>query len=190
MSDLVNETLCFKITETAPIVKWKKFEYVVIGVNSDNSGKKKPQLVDKSTTPGEMFSHFKNLLKTYPSHQFRANWQNQQLRELVENLPVCHTVAVHDYSENYMCSMQDQMQSLYFSQVQASIHITILHRHALLGIDGIESPEENPLIITEHIFVISSDCKHDHHSVHSARKLMDGYLKKMGMKYQKGFIFL
>ena len=29
------------ITETAPIVKWKKFEYVVIGVNSDNSEKKK-----------------------------------------------------------------------------------------------------------------------------------------------------
>ena len=146
------------ITETAPKVKWTKFEYVVIGVNSDNSEKKKLQLVDKLTTPGGMFSHFKNLLLTYPSHQFRANWQNQQLRELVENLPVGRAVAVDDYSENYTCSMQDQIQSLYFSQVQASIHITILHRHALLNIDGIESTEENPFVITEHIFVISPDC--------------------------------
>ena len=110
------------ITETAPIVKWRKFEYVVIGVNSDNSEKKKLQLVDKSTTPGKMFSHFKNLLKTYPSHQFWANWQNQQLHELVENLPVGHAVAVHDYSENYTCSMQDHIQSLYFSQVHSYYH--------------------------------------------------------------------
>ncbi len=60
-------------TETAPIVKWQKFEYVVIGVNADNSEKKKLKLVDKSTTPGEMFSCLKNLLQTYPTHQFRAN---------------------------------------------------------------------------------------------------------------------
>ena len=105
-----------------PIVKWRKFEYVVIGVNSDNSEKKKLQLVDKLTPPGEMFLHFKNLLQRYPSHQFQANWQNQQLRELVENLPLGHVIAVHDYSENYMCSMQDQIQSLYFSQVQASMY--------------------------------------------------------------------
>jgi hypothetical protein len=134
-------------TETAPIVKWQKFEYVVIGVNADNSEKKKLKLVDKSTTPGEMFSCLKNLLQTYPSHQFRANWQNQQLRELVENLPVGHALAVHDYSENYTCTMQDQIQSLYFSQVQASIHVTILHRHALMNVDGIESTDENPFVI-------------------------------------------
>lgn len=168
-------------TDAAPLIKWRKFEYVVIGVNDDNSDKKKLKLVDKLTSPGEMFSCLKNLLQTYPSHQFRAKWQNQQLRDIVENLPIGHTVAVHDYSENYTCTMQDQIQSLYFSQVQASIHVTILHRHALLNVDGIQSTEENPSIITEHIFVISPDCKHDHHSVHSARKLMDGYLKQIGM---------
>ena len=87
--------------------------------------------------------------------------------------------------------MQDQIQSLYFSQVQASIHVTILHRHALMDVDGIESTEQNPQLITKHLFVISPDCKHDHHSVHSARKLMDGYLKEIGMIYMevKTFFF-
>ena len=167
--------------EAAPLVKWRKLEYVVIGVNDDNSDKKKLKLVDKLTSPGEMFSCLQNLLQTYPSHQFRANWQNQQLRELVENLPTGHAVAIHDYSENYSCAMQDQIQSLYFSQIQASIHVTILHRHALTNVDGIESTAEDPSIVTEHIFVISPDCKHDHHSVYSARKLMDGYLNEIGM---------
>lgn len=209
LSDLVSETLCPKqegkeyhepkclsrkcencgidgfktteiendCTETAPMVNWRKFEYVVMDNNSD---KKKLKLVDKSTPVGEMFSCLKNLLQTYPSHQFRAKWQNQQLRELVQNLPIGHVVAVHDYSENYTCAMQDQIQSLYFSQVQASIHVTILHRHALMDVDGVLSTEENPVVITEHLFVISADCKHDHHSVHSARKRMDGYLKEIG----------
>ena len=167
--------------EAAPLVKWRKFEYVVIGVDDDNSDKKKLKLVDKLTFPGEMFSCLQNLLQTYPSHHFRANWQNQQLRELVENLPTGHAVAIHDYSENYSCAMQDQIQSLYFSQIQASIHVTILHRHALTNVDGIESMAEDPSIVTEHIFVISPDCKHYHHSVHSARKLMDGYLNEIGM---------
>lgn len=170
------------LTNDAPLIKWRKFEYVVTGVNEDNSDKKKLMLVDKLTSPGEMFLCLKKLLETYPSHQFRANWQNQQLRDLIENLPVGHAVAVHDYSENYSCTMQDQIQSLYFSQVQASIHITILHRHALINVDGIQSTDENPYVITEHLFVISPDCKHDHHSVHSARKLMNGYLDEIGTK--------
>ena len=75
--------------------------------------------------------------------------------------------------------MQNQLQSLYFSQTQVSIHVTVLHRHALRDKDGGES--EKPVIITEHLFVISKDCKHDHHSVHRARELMDGYLKEIGM---------
>ena len=169
-------------TDNAPLIKWRKFEYVVTGVNEDNSDKRKLKLVDKLTSPGEMFVYLKKLVETYPSHQFRANWQNQQLRDLVENLPVGHAVAVHDYSENYSCTMQDQIQSLYFSQVQASIHITILHHHALLNVDGIQSTDENSHVITEHIFVISPDSKHDHHSVHSARKLMNGYLDEIGGK--------
>ena len=147
------------LTNDAALIKWRKFEYVVTGVNEDNSDKKKLKLVDKLTSPGEMFLCLKKLLETYPSHQFR---------DLVENLPVGHAIAVHNYSENYSYTMQDQIQSLYFSQVQASIHITILHPHALINVDGIQSTDENPYVITEHLFVISPDCKHDHHSVHNA----------------------
>ena len=143
---------------------------------------KRSCIVDKLTSPGEMFLCLKKLLETYPSHQFRANWQNQQLRDLVENLPVGHAIAVHDYSENYSCTMQDQIQSLYFSRVQPSIHITILHRHALINVDGIQSTDENPYVITEHLFVTSPDCKHDCHSVHSAQKLMNGYLDEIGTR--------
>ena len=65
------------MSDDAPKVKWRKFEYVV--ENNDNGGfeKRKLKMVDKITSPGEMFSCLKNLLQTYPAHQSRANWQNK-----------------------------------------------------------------------------------------------------------------
>lgn len=90
------------------------------------------------------------------------------MKNLSENLPLCHVCAVHDYSENYSCRYQDQIQSMYFLQTQASLHVTILQHHALLA--G---------IVTEHFFVISPDCKHDHHSVHLCRTLIINYLEEI-----------
>ena len=47
-----------------------------------------------------------------------------------------------------------------------------------MNIDGQESTEVDP-IITEHLFVISPDCRHNHHSVHEVRSLISGYLKQI-----------
>ena len=128
-----------------------------------------------------MFKCMKELLEAFPSHQFRANWQDEQLKNLVANLPLGHVCTIHEYSENYSCLQQDQLQTSYFSQVQASIHVTVLHQHAVLQTDGDESSEKNPLIITEHIFVVSPDCKNDNHAVHQVRQLISGYLKEIGL---------
>ena len=139
------------LTNDAPLIKWRKFEYVVTGVYEDNSDEKKLKLVDKLTSPGEMFLCLKKLLEIYPSHQFRANWQNQQLQDLIDNLPVGHAVAVHDYSKTTAVLCKIQIQSLYFSQVQASIHIY-------------HSPPP-----------CSDQCRRN--PVHSARKLMNVMMK-------------
>lgn len=104
------------------------------------------------------------------------------MKKLAENLPLGHVCCVHDYSENYTCRFQDQIQSMHFSQTQASLHVTILHRHALLAVDKEENTEEEPKIVTKHIFVISSDSKHDHHSVHGCRALVANYLKDIDYK--------
>ena len=47
-----------------------------------------------------------------------------------------------------------------------------------MNIDGQESTEDDP-IITEHLFVISPDCRHNHHLVHKVRSLISGYLKQI-----------
>ena len=136
------------------------------------------------TVPGEMFHYFTKLLETFPVHRFRARWQHEQLQNLLDNLPLGHVCCVHDYSETYACQHPDQIQSLYYGQTQASIHVTVLHRHALPHVDGEESLEDDPRIVTEHLFTISPDLRHDHHSVQGCRTNVVNYLKDIGYKVQ------
>lgn len=161
-------------------VKWQRFEYVTVGEN------RRLQMVEKQTPPGDMLSYFKSLLVKFPGHRLRANWQNNQLKGLIKCLPVGHVCCVHDYSENYTCQHQDQIQSLYYGQTQASIHVTVLHRHSLAEIDGEDGSADKPNVVTEHLFVISPDLKHDHHSVHHCRSLVAQYLAEI--KYPVAFM--
>ena len=57
-----------------------------------------------------------------------------------------------------------------------SLFIFVLYRHAVESVDGKDSREEEPVIIKEHIFVISDDVTHDYDSVHKAQELIDKYL--------------
>ena len=57
---------------------------------------------------------------------------------------------VHDYSEGYACWQQDEIQSEYFDVAKVSLHVTILHRHAV-EVDGVARTEENPRLVKDHI---------------------------------------
>ena len=65
------------LSEDAPDVSWERYEYISIG------SKKKLTLVRKCTKPGIMFNYFKELLDKFAGHQFRAQWQNEQLSEKI-----------------------------------------------------------------------------------------------------------
>jgi hypothetical protein len=45
----------------------------------------------------------------------------------------------------------------YFQRTECSLHVTIIHKHAILEYDGLDSTDDFPEIITEHFFVISYD---------------------------------
>ncbi|XP_071122993.1 uncharacterized protein [Mytilus edulis] len=156
-------------------VSWERYEYQNVKIKGDKVVRKLV-LVKKRSNACDMFDYLKQLLEHFPSHQFRAYWQSKQMKSLINNLPVTHCVAIHDFSENYKCTEQCEIQSSYFQKQEVSIHVTILHRHAILEYDGIDSNENYPNIITEHFLVISPDQKHDHHFTHEVQKLIRDYL--------------
>ncbi|CAH3159233.1 unnamed protein product [Porites lobata] len=109
-------------------------------------------------------------------HNFIARWQRDRLDSLVNNLPQGHVVCIHDYSEGYICSKQEETQSEYFD-------INEVSREA---VDGVSSSEEEPNAIKEHIFVISDDPIQDHDIVHKVQELIHGYLQNdLGYQVEK-----
>ena len=66
-----------------------------------------------------------------------------------ENLPLDHVLCVHDCIENYVCSYQEEIQSQYFCKNEASLHVTILYRHACDSFDHESSSNQHPNIIKE-----------------------------------------
>lgn len=79
-------------------------------------------------------------------------------------------------TEHYRCTELKQLQSSYFqkTELEVSINVTIIHRHALLDIVGVENSEENTEIVTEHFFVVSVDQQHDQYFVHAVLTLVIG----------------
>ena len=87
-------------------------------------------------------------------------------------------MCIHDYSEDYSCRFQGEIQSHYFDVNKVSLHVTILYRHSTAEADGIQSTEEEPAICKEHLFVISDDATQDHDSVLHIQKLISKYLEE------------
>ncbi|CAG2208954.1 unnamed protein product [Mytilus edulis] len=154
----------------APTVSWKEYEYITV------HNKRKLTLVRKCSKPSEMFAHFKHVLDHFAGHQFRAYWQNAQLKSLKENLPQNNCIVIHDYSENYACKERVEVQTTYFQRTEVTIHVSIIYRHSVLELDGVESFPDDPCIVTEHFFVISSDEKHDQCFTSKVQSLVKEYL--------------
>lgn len=57
-----------------------------------------------------------------------------------------------------------------------SLHVSIVCRHAVEATNGVESTEEDPYTIKEHLFVITDDPSQDHDSVHHIQELINRYL--------------
>ena len=162
------------------VVTLKRYEYVSV---PDKSGeeRRKIALVTKETPVTGLFSYFHQLLKDYPYHSFMTKWQKEQF----DNLPLDNIICVHDFSKNYTCRSQDEIQSQYFDPNKVSIHVSIVYRHASLQIDGKESTEK-PELIKEHIFVLSDDSTQDYHFVHHSQKLIFDYItKELKLKVKK-----
>lgn len=74
--------------------------------------------------------------------------------------------------------LQDEVQSEYLDPTKVSLHVKILYRHALEGASGVQSAEDDPRIVTEHVFVIPDDGIQDHDAVHKVQQIINNYMRK------------
>ena len=70
----------------------------------------------------DFFKDLQNDMETYTGHAFHASWQPHQLAQLLPNLKQDEVVAVMDFSENYHCTHQNEVQTVYFSPCEVTLH--------------------------------------------------------------------
>jgi hypothetical protein len=63
-----------------------------------------------------------NDLTKYPQHIFRARWQHKQMQSCIDQMEKNKLVMLMDYSENYRCRFQNELQNAYFDQQQVTVH--------------------------------------------------------------------
>ncbi len=173
--DLLNEEHCENNTHGT--VKWCKYEYRTRST-SKGKDKKRLTLVEKETSPAEFLTHFRKCVEAYTLHDYTARNQHKQFRSLMESLPLEDAIVINDYSQNYTCRYKNEIQGVYFDPEQAEIHVSIIHRHARRDVDGDESSEAKPIIITEQLFVIlPGDTEINSNSVHVVREHLAKYFE-------------
>ncbi|GAQ89961.1 hypothetical protein KFL_005820050 [Klebsormidium nitens] len=186
-----------ELDASAPLVKYKSFQYVVVLDKNgqpikdrDGRDKKRIKEVMVESSPSELFSALGAKVPPFLQHTFRVKWQDKQFRELLDTFPVGTVVSVIDFAENYSFEQQDEIQSMHWHSDQITILVHITYRHKQLEIDGVESTAENRQIARETVFYISDDKQHDTHFVqHCLVKKHAAEMKERGIKVEEHRVF-
>ena len=128
-------------------VKVRQFERVIY--MHKGKEKKKIALVDKYLTIDEVIDLLKSRLSDFFRHRFNVQHTAEIYDELVSSLDENTIIKIHDFSENYMCLLPDEIQSLHWTQETATVYPVVVLRRV------------NGDVREDHITFISNDTNHN-----------------------------
>ena len=94
-------------------------------------------------------------LKTMAEHTFMASWNYVQYKQAKKNILVVDVIMDHDFSQNYLCKHQKEVQGLHWRHKQVTVMPTVVHYRC----------EKCHQLTTHEIFHVPVDLKHDAHLV-------------------------
>lgn len=166
-----------------PKLRWKQFSYVQIGMDRETGKpKKRLQEVYQETSPVQFINYMKPKVEAFIKHNFIANWQDAQCKEMMEGLPEGVLVSHIDFAENYEFQIQNEVQSMYYMSEYVSllVHITLQRVRDVSG----------DLITIKHThYYISDDKKHDSLFVQHCLMLHWRWLNANGQRPVKHWVF-
>lgn len=136
-------------------MSWYCWEYITIQKNGKD--KRVTSCVAKETSVNTFLQEYEVDLKTLPSHLFRAGWQHAQMSACKKQLQPNELMMVMDYSENYSCRFQHEVQSAFFEPAQVTIHPMMLYYKKKI--------EDQDVTVKHAVIGVSNDSKHDSHGV-------------------------
>ena len=140
------------------IVNYKCWDLVSEKLNTGTT--KRTALVSKTCSSAELIDLFCSTLFSHSLHVFTYKWQRDQFNNLKENLPGDMALLVLDFSENYACKTQYEVQSAHSYSKQVTIHHVVVYTRCSIC---------NVLKTSYHVF-ISDDLNHDSAFVYAVLK--------------------
>jgi len=115
--------------------------------------------IQKSARPEDLIDELSDDMKSFTSHQFRADFQNTMERNLMDNLPNDQCAVVMDFSQNIALQAQDEIESANWTTKQVTLHPIHIVRHST------NSRIQEPEIINESLILLSDSLAHDANTV-------------------------
>ena len=126
-------------------------------------------IVTRQCSLKELISKLADNTEKLSSNLFRASWQQNQFAIWKENIRPQTAIVVMNFSENYGCSMQDEVQTYHWCQEQVTVHPIMAYINA--------NTTERNITHREGIVFISNDMKHDAVAIAKFTELCHNYLK-------------
>ena len=149
---------------TLPVQQYKRQDY-----ETKKGIKKKLCLVTERITMSNLIDLLKKSMIDFPRHRFNHYHTKEVFSKCKSNLQHDQILKVQDFSENYTCLVPDEVQSLHWSQTQATLYPVVVYRN-----DG-----ENT--IEEQLVYISDDLHHDCYFVEYVNKQVHQYYHDKGI---------
>ena len=116
-------------------------------------------------------------LETMAEHSFNVSWNYCQYKIAKRNIRKRDLIFVHDFSQNYLCSHQNECQGLHWKHAQVTMLPTVAHY--------ICPKKDCNGLVTHEIVHISPNLKHDAHVVKQFTTLAIDVICKNGIKICK-----
>lgn len=149
---------------------WHQWENVQTGKTTSKVDK-----VTKTTSLADLISALLAAMDTFTKHVFTFRFQHMQFKLLQSKLPTLQektAVVVIDFSENYLCKHQDEVQAAHWGYNQVTVHPVVIY----YACDSCENQ-----LVTEYMIYLSDDLNHDAHIVTLMLQEVQEHLQQSGI---------
>ena len=157
-------------------VYWKQWKLLALERKS-NKGKsiKRMGLQQFSGTYSKILEKYLSLLDTMSIHQFNKIWQMKNFNEALRNLQIGQVLFVHDFSQNLLMYLQDEVSAAHWDHEQITIHPTVAFYVC----------EKCSKVVKEELIHITSDKKHDVQAVRVFQQKSIQHLLSKGVRIEE-----
>lgn len=145
-------TSILQLVDKSQSIKWEIWKMVEV-----EKGGKRREKVQRQGNVGDLVEELMTELEPFSKHLLNFRWQYQQVRDIQSKLPSTWALVILDFSENFLCKWQDEVQSAHWGYNQVTIHPCVMYYKC-------PNPNCSEQVIDSLIF-LSDDLSHDAHMV-------------------------